>query len=189
MDLLRDLEQVSHDIDRLFKVLERPDIREQGAGPLLQQLRASIEMNLAEARKVAPQALAELEALEQETAALQTETARNQIEVHKLLEQFRNPPPPPPPPAPISVEAGRAVASDLLRHYAAPKPAVARPATTAADVAALGSIDFQSSESSVDADSRPLQAPPRLPGSVPRKTQTPNRGEGTIDSGDFSQDE
>ena len=58
-------------------MIDRPDVVRDPAAPLLRGLRSTIQQQFAELLELAPQALAELEKTQQDTAAIVQQTQAN----------------------------------------------------------------------------------------------------------------
>jgi hypothetical protein len=184
MDIVIQLNEASSDIARLMPLIERAIAMDDPAAPALMELRATIQRHLAEATRLAPLAVAEIQKTRTETQTTIAETQAQVAKAEQLIAEFDAPRPPSPPPTPLEPTRGRMLAAGLLHRYGVHK-AIAAPhaATDAGDVAELPSGEF-----TADERNRPRPAAPHREAPPTQRPPSPGRELGSITSGEWTDD-
>jgi hypothetical protein len=187
MNIVTELTEASGQIQQLLPLIDRAIASGDPAAPMLIELRASIEKNLAEALRLAPLAVAEFEKTEAETEATLAQARTQVAKAEELIAEFDGPRLPPPAPEPLPPRRGDMLAAALLQRYGVHKAAPAQPrvGTDAGDVGALPSGEFSNAE---EPTMHP-PAPPRVDQAPSVRPPVPGRDVGSITSGEWLDDQ
>lgn len=183
MDILRELQQAAQDVTRLFTIMDRSDVMASSAAPLLKSLRAELEKQLAEAVRLTPAALAELEGKRKDSATTLENARANIAAARQSIAAFGTKPPDAPL-RELTIPEGQALAAELLARHGIARPVVGTRPKSGEDVASLSSGDFR------EQTGAEKTAPPAPPPVTPRQPPArPAPGLGSITGADFGSDE